>query len=150
MSGSVFRPFIRSALLRLRIAQTKAGSYLKPILARPYYRLLGCRSVALSGELCKRGPRFDQPHLRYYRAATVRKMPESKKFERLPKDVVPTNYKLRLQPDLTAFTFAGSEEIDVEVSSENPKLFFLETGSEAFSLLKKKKKKSQLDLQMSF
>lgn len=128
MSGSVFRPFIRSALLRLRIAQTKAGSYLKPRLARPSYRLLGCRSIALSGALCKRGLRFDQPHLRYYWAATERKMPESKKFERLPKDVVPTNYKLRLQPDLTAFTFAGSEEIDVEVSSEKPQVVFSRSG----------------------
>lgn len=140
MSGSVFRPFIRSALLRLRIAQTKAGSFLKPRLARPSYRLLGCRSIALSGELCKRGPRFE-PHLRYYWAANERKMPESKKFERLPKDIVPTNYKLRLQPDLTAFTFAGSEEIDVEVSSEKPKFFCLFFSKRGLSLSHYWKKK---------
>ncbi|KAL8585740.1 hypothetical protein ACOMHN_056369 [Nucella lapillus] len=42
-------------------------------------------------------------------------MAEKKKFERLPKNVIPANYKLRLQPDLSAFTFAGSEDIDVEV-----------------------------------
>lgn len=42
-------------------------------------------------------------------------MPEKKKFERLPKDVVPSNYNIRIQPDLTAFTFAGSEEITVQV-----------------------------------
>lgn len=48
--------------------------------------------------------------------AAKKKMSEQKKkFERLPKDVIPTNYKLRLQPDLAAFTFAGSEEIEVEV-----------------------------------
>ncbi|KAK7112907.1 hypothetical protein V1264_012283 [Littorina saxatilis] len=44
-------------------------------------------------------------------------MPQNKKFERLPKDVTPVNYKIRLQPDLTAFTFAGSEEIEVEVKN---------------------------------
>ncbi|KAK7501330.1 hypothetical protein BaRGS_00007455 [Batillaria attramentaria] len=40
-----------------------------------------------------------------------------KKFERLPKDVVPKNYTIRLQPDLAASTFVGSEAIDVEVKS---------------------------------
>lgn len=43
-----------------------------------------------------------------------RNMPE-KKFERLPKDVIPKNYNIRLHPDLTAFTFLGSEHIEVEV-----------------------------------
>ncbi|PVD38990.1 hypothetical protein C0Q70_01615 [Pomacea canaliculata] len=43
-------------------------------------------------------------------------MPE-KKFERLPKDVVPKNYNIRLQPDIEKFTFVGSEEVEVEVKS---------------------------------
>lgn len=117
-SLSVFRPFLTPALLRLRVAQNKAGSYIKPRLARPSRRLLGCQSVFLISELCKPRFRLERLHFRYYWAATGRKMPESKKFERLPKDVIPTNYKLRLQPDLTAFTFAGFEEISVEVSYE--------------------------------
>jgi len=42
-------------------------------------------------------------------------MPEKKAFERLPKDVVPSNYALKLQPNLTTFTFEGEETISVEV-----------------------------------
>ena len=40
---------------------------------------------------------------------------DKKPFQRLPSDVIPTNYKLRLQPDLQAFTFQGSSEISVQV-----------------------------------
>uniref|UniRef100_A0A2C9JWJ6 Aminopeptidase n=1 Tax=Biomphalaria glabrata TaxID=6526 RepID=A0A2C9JWJ6_BIOGL len=40
-----------------------------------------------------------------------------KKFERLPKTVVPSNYKLTLKPDLKNFTFEGSVDITVEVVS---------------------------------
>ena len=43
-------------------------------------------------------------------------MPEKKPFERLPKDVIPVNYVLRLQPDLKGFTFDGHEEISVKVT----------------------------------
>ncbi|XP_072032705.1 puromycin-sensitive aminopeptidase-like [Amphiura filiformis] len=42
-------------------------------------------------------------------------MSEKKPFERLPKDVTPTNYKLQLQPDLEKFTFDGSVDITVQV-----------------------------------
>ena len=42
---------------------------------------------------------------------TVTKKP----FERLPPNVVPKNYGLTLQPNLTEFTFTGKEVIDVEV-----------------------------------
>ena len=40
---------------------------------------------------------------------------EKKPFERLPTDVVPTNYKLELQPDLKEFKFSGKLEITVDV-----------------------------------
>ena len=39
-----------------------------------------------------------------------------KNFQRLPKNVVPKHYKLKLTPDLEKFTFEGSEDITVEVS----------------------------------
>lgn len=42
-------------------------------------------------------------------------MPEKKEFKRLPTNVKPENYKLRLQPDLEKFTFKGQEIIDVKV-----------------------------------
>ena len=39
-----------------------------------------------------------------------------KSFERLPTNVVPRNYGLTLQPNLTEFSFTGKEVIEVEVS----------------------------------
>ena len=47
----------------------------------------------------------------------LHKMSEKKPFERLPKDVIPTNYKLRLQPDLEKYTFSGNVVITVQVSN---------------------------------
>ncbi|XP_071101495.1 puromycin-sensitive aminopeptidase-like [Haliotis cracherodii] len=44
-------------------------------------------------------------------------MPEKREFKRLPTDVVPSNYNIRLKPDLDAFVFQGQEEIDVEVKT---------------------------------
>ena len=41
---------------------------------------------------------------------------EKKPFERLPASVIPTNYELTLQPNLTEFSFMGKEVIQVEVS----------------------------------
>ncbi|RUS74701.1 hypothetical protein EGW08_017531, partial [Elysia chlorotica] len=38
-----------------------------------------------------------------------------KNFQRLPKNVVPKHYKLKLKPDLQKFSFEGSEDITVEV-----------------------------------
>jgi puromycin-sensitive aminopeptidase len=35
---------------------------------------------------------------------------------RLPRTVVPSRYRLRLEPDLEAFTFAGHESVDVEIT----------------------------------
>ena len=47
---------------------------------------------------------------------TTRTMSATKKpFERLPTNVLPKNYNLTLQPNLTEFTFTGKEVIDVEV-----------------------------------
>lgn len=43
-------------------------------------------------------------------------MSQKKPFERLPKDVTPVNYKLKLIPDLLAFTFDGQERILLKVS----------------------------------
>jgi len=40
---------------------------------------------------------------------------EKKPFHRLPTDVVPSNYAIRLKPDLEKFTFDGHEEIQIEV-----------------------------------
>lgn len=42
-------------------------------------------------------------------------MPEAKPFERLPQTLSPVNYNIRLKPNLKAFTFEGSEDIDIEV-----------------------------------
>jgi len=36
---------------------------------------------------------------------------------RLPRDVVPRRYELRLEPDLEAFTFAGAMAVDIEVQA---------------------------------
>ncbi|MBT4515587.1 MAG: hypothetical protein HOC77_10905, partial [Chloroflexi bacterium] len=35
---------------------------------------------------------------------------------RLPKTIVPSRYDITLEPDLQAYTFAGSEAIDIAVS----------------------------------
>ena len=43
-------------------------------------------------------------------------MTEKKEFKRLSKSVKPINYKVTLKPDLDAFTFSGSEEINIEMS----------------------------------
>ena len=40
---------------------------------------------------------------------------EKKKFQRLSKDVVPSNYKIDLIPDLEKFTFSGIEDISIKV-----------------------------------
>ena len=39
-----------------------------------------------------------------------------KSFELLPTNVVPKNYALTLQPNLTEFSFTGKEVIEIEVS----------------------------------
>lgn len=42
---------------------------------------------------------------------------------RLPRGVVPRRYELRLEPDLEAFSFAGTAEIDVEVREPVDEIF---------------------------
>ena len=44
---------------------------------------------------------------------------EKKPFERLPTNVLPSNYKIELTPDLQKFTFLGKLEITVEVIGGN-------------------------------
>lgn len=61
--------------------------------------------------------------LRYFSAArptfTILKekvtMPESKQFQRLPKNVVPKHYDLKLIPNLEKFTFTGKTSVKVSV-----------------------------------
>jgi len=48
------------------------------------------------------------------RTSFNRKMSEKKAFQRLPRDVVPSNYAIRLKPDLKTFTFTGHEDITVQ------------------------------------
>jgi len=43
---------------------------------------------------------------------------ERKPFQRLSKSVQPINYKLKFQPNLVTFTFAGEATIDIEVKRE--------------------------------
>eukprot|EP00058_Branchiostoma_floridae_P012436 XP_002597924.1 hypothetical protein BRAFLDRAFT_79834 [Branchiostoma floridae] len=50
------------------------------------------------------------------------RMGQKKPFERLPQDVNPTNYALRLQPDLDKFTFTGKEVISVQVQKATDKV----------------------------
>ena len=41
---------------------------------------------------------------------------EKQPFQRLPNDVVPINYKLKLHPDLKVFTFKGELDITAKVT----------------------------------
>ena len=43
-------------------------------------------------------------------------------FQRLPKDVVPKSYQVRVEPDLVNFTFKGSVAVNVNIEKETAKL----------------------------
>lgn len=59
--------------------------------------------------------------VRYFTARFVtqvafkEKMPDKKPFSRLPSDVIPKNYAIRLKPDLSKLTFEGQQAITVQV-----------------------------------
>ena len=64
----------------------------------------------------------------YLLFASVRNMSVDKKaFERLPTNVLPKNYQITLHPNLTEFTFAGKEVVEVEV-----RFFFVEFSFNAY------------------
>ncbi len=54
--------------------------------------------------------------LYYYLVFSSVMAADKKPFERLPTDVVPSNYKLELRPDLKEFKFTGKIDITVDVS----------------------------------
>ncbi|CAH3184516.1 unnamed protein product, partial [Porites evermanni] len=61
--------------------------------------------------------------LKFSLSSCVQIMCSTKKsFERLPINVVPKNYALTLQPNLTEFSFTGKEVIEVEVKEETDKV----------------------------
>ena len=41
---------------------------------------------------------------------------------RLPKTVLPPHYRIELSPDLTALTFSGTEEVDIEVTAPTDRI----------------------------
>lgn len=45
------------------------------------------------------------------------KMPDKKPFQRLPNSIIPVNYNIRLKPNLTNFTFEGTEKIELDVKT---------------------------------
>ncbi|KAK2165380.1 hypothetical protein LSH36_51g04005 [Paralvinella palmiformis] len=63
----------------------------------------------------QKAPVLFQCRARVFSTNTYSEMPEKKPFERLPKDVVPVNYAIRLQPYLEKFTFDGVEDISIQI-----------------------------------
>lgn len=73
------------------------------------------RDFASLFNLIKNSVRFVSFSSKLYLVLTDSSMPEKKPFERLPVNVVPKNYALVLTPNLKDFTFAGEEEVEIEV-----------------------------------
>ena len=68
--------------------------------------------------------------LKFSLSSCVQIMSSTKKsFERLPTNLVPKNYALTLQPNLTEFSFTGKEVIEVEVSIRIFHFFSTQTHS---------------------
>jgi len=49
-------------------------------------------------------------------------MVKSEIFERLPKHTTPTNYKLKLQPNLNDFTFSGQVSVQLHINEETSQI----------------------------
>ena len=50
---------------------------------------------------------------------------EKPKFERLPSNVVPVNYRVELRPNLNVFTFYGKLEISAKVATNYQNMFYV-------------------------
>ncbi|XP_050738577.1 puromycin-sensitive aminopeptidase-like isoform X2 [Eriocheir sinensis] len=51
-------------------------------------------------------------------------MPEPKPFERLPGNIKPLHYNIKLQPNLVKCVFQGSEEVDIEIKEATKQIKF--------------------------
>lgn len=80
-------------------------------LALPRNPTLIAKPVSLTLRASKHLVRFNSVSS----VSTLFSMPERRPFVRLPTDVYPVNYGLRLKPDLVDFTFEGKLEAAVEV-----------------------------------
>uniref|UniRef100_A0A8W8IJS7 Aminopeptidase n=1 Tax=Magallana gigas TaxID=29159 RepID=A0A8W8IJS7_MAGGI len=103
---SLLKVVFRFSLPNLPISIAEPA-YLKPTQSRAWFSFRAKAEVVLGTSGTNR----------CIRRHTYCTMPEKKEFKRLPTDVKPENYTLRLQPDLDKFTFKGQETIDVKVLS---------------------------------
>lgn len=101
---SLLKVVFRFSLPNLPISIAEPA-YLKPTQSRAWFSFRAKAEVVLGTSGTNR----------CIRRHTYCTMPEKKEFKRLPTDVKPENYTLRLQPDLDKFTFKGQETIDVKV-----------------------------------
>lgn len=114
---SLLKVVLRFSLPNLPISIAEPA-YLKPTQSRAWFSFRAKAEVILGTSGTNR----------CIRRHTYCTMPEKKEFKRLPTDVKPENYTLRLQPDLDKFTFKGQETIDIKV--ENLHCFSIADESE--------------------
>ena len=84
-----------------------------------------CKSLRQNSSLLKQSTIVENVKYRYFHSSALNMVSATnttKTFQRLPKAVKPTNYRLRLQPDLKKFSFAGSSEIEVSVLESTNKI----------------------------